>query len=93
MSRTTHKQTLSQLKVLCTRMDQIRNEIIKLKDCEEARDDFFISDTCDALFTAVLNIANYCCGDVEWAETRQFLKEAGVKVPDEFDRQMAEMDR
>ena len=93
MSQITHKQTLSCLKVLCTRMDQIRNEIIKLKECEETRDNFFLSDTCHALFTAILNIANYCCGDVEWADIKQFLKEAGVKVPDEFDRQMTEMDR
>ena len=90
MKKTNNPQTLSKGKDLCYRMDQIRKEVDSMQSSEE---NFLLSDTSEHLFTGILNLADFCCGDVEWADIKQFLKEAGIKVPDEFDRQMTDMDR
>lgn len=90
MKKKNNPQTLSKGKDLCYRMDQIRKEVDSMQSSEE---NFLLSDTSEHLFTGILNLADFCCGDVEWADIKQFLKEAGIKVPDKFDRQMAEMDR
>ena len=90
MKKTNNPQTLSKGKDLCYRMDQIRKEVDSMQSSEE---NFLLSDTSEHLFTGILNLADYYCGDVDWVDIRQFLKEAGVKVPDEFDRQMTEMGR
>lgn len=90
MKTKNNPQTLSKGKELCYRMDQIRKEVDSLQSSEE---DFLLSDTNEHLFTGILNLADYFCGDVDWEQIRQFLSDAGVTVPEEFDLQMKAMER
>ncbi len=90
MKKTNNPQTLSKGKDLCYRMDQIRKEVDSMQSSD---DDFLLSDTSKHLFTGILNLADYCCGDVDWEQIRQFLVEANVQIPEEFDLRMRAMER